>query len=138
MCKLFIVGGKGAAKASRAGPSPHQTPSGMPQSSPAMDSPTEMRRRPPLHNMQDPPQGTKVHVDPYTSPNNNYNQGYKDQSLDAHRDTLAYANVNPAYDGHRDATNPAYKDRSPTHRPNLPYPGQHYNVFPPQNSNQRM
>ena len=50
-------------------------------------------------------------------PQENFNTGYLDQSMD--RDLF----------GPRSSSNPMFSERSPTGRPPVPFPGQHYDIY---------
>ena len=82
---------------------------------PSQDSPTPRQR------LKNPSQASKrptdLSLNPTDLPRESYNTGYLDQSLD--RDSVS----------HRNADNPLYKERSPTSRPPLPFPGQHYDIY---------
>ena len=110
------AGSRGAPPGSRGTPPVSRgTPPTSARRNPSQDSPTPRQR------LKNPTQASKRPTDlsprPTELPRESYNTGYLDQSLD--RDSVS----------HRNSDNPLYNERSPTARPPLPFPGQHYDIY---------
>ena len=85
----------------------------------------------PQHQNLSTPSSSPSHQD-YLTPQM-YNQGYADRSFEsgASRELSVNPTVHNDYNHSPAAANPVYSDRSPTSRPNLPYPGSQYNTYNP-------
>ena len=103
----------------------------MTQQASNVKSPRDHKKRVKNPRSADGPSKSKLPLSPAVKPQRGEgdSHGSPERERDKHNQTYLDKSLDMPEDASRHGNNPAYDDSSATRRPNLPYPGQHYDIY---------